>query len=335
MSMDNPLVSVVVPAYNHDRYIESCIRSIHAQSYLRIELVIVDDCSTDDTLAIAKAALDGPIGGRFENVEIIPRPKNGGAHSSINLAIERSKGDVISIINSDDLYHVDRLSRMVPLLNRNGSDLAFSICKPFLDMPDAEATATPMELIALPRAQVHIHAREKSVGYALLRENIAVTTGNFVFRRSLFDSVGPFLPLKYCHDWDFILQATTRTEPIFVPEALYEYRIHASNSYKSYQGLAIRETELVRERFFCAISQETPTNPLCPSPDLQPGYFEMLMRELHILDVWRRISKQQIWWQRTSDRVPGLVRPSVQLLEDAFAIPEDDPRMQTFSYQDD
>ncbi len=297
-----PLVSVIVPSYCHERYIIDCLKSVHAQTHPRIELVLVDDASTDNTFEWASAILSTPFGDRFESVILERKDENAGAHDSLNRGIALSSGSHIAILNSDDLFHPARLERMLAALEGAGSAFAFSAVEPLADEAVAgRADAFPEGLLLFSIRQRLAIANAPCMGFALLRSNIAVGTGNFVFTRDLAEKVGPFLDLKYCHDWDFILQATLFTEPVFVDEPLYSYRLHPQNAFRGYKLLAERETEIVRERFLSAVAAPRVPNRKCPSPWNHPGYFELFMRDSLLLDVWHRIVGKRTAKQRTVD----------------------------------
>jgi hypothetical protein len=85
---------------------------------------------------------------------------------------------------------------------------------------------------------------------ALLRFNVSVSTGNFVFRRSLLEKVGGMSAFRVCHDWDFLLAATYHTPLAFVSEPLYDYRVHRGNTFSGEPLHAHLETDQVMARFF-------------------------------------------------------------------------------------
>jgi len=101
--MKTPLISVVVPLYNYSQYIEWCIQSIINQDYPNWELIVVDDCSTDDSYKIAK---------NFEssNIHIIQLPENSGYSKAKNEGIVLSKGKYIVTIDADDMLTRNSLS---------------------------------------------------------------------------------------------------------------------------------------------------------------------------------------------------------------------------------
>lgn len=111
-STTNPLVSVIVASYNHERYIEKCINSLFKQTYKNIEILVIDDCSSDSTWEKLNKFNDSRLS--------IQRNKNNlGTVSTINKLIEKSKGEYIAFIGSDDYWKEDKLSKQVDILESN------------------------------------------------------------------------------------------------------------------------------------------------------------------------------------------------------------------------
>ena len=90
-------VSVIIPCYNVEKYLENCLDSILTQNYKNLEIILVDDCSTDDTWKIIKKYQK-----KYDNVVGIQNDKNRGAGYSRNSALKIASYDYISFIDSDD-----------------------------------------------------------------------------------------------------------------------------------------------------------------------------------------------------------------------------------------
>ncbi|MGN1480071.1 MAG: glycosyltransferase [Acutalibacteraceae bacterium] len=116
--MDNALVSVIIPAYNVAEYIPFCLDSIISQTYKNLEIICVNDGSTDSTLDIIKeyAEKDSRI--------IFIDKKNGGQASARNMGLDIAKGDYISFVDSDDYVSPDFIMRLKELLDSNSCDIA-------------------------------------------------------------------------------------------------------------------------------------------------------------------------------------------------------------------
>ena len=103
-----PLVSVLMTAYNRDKYIAEAIESVLNSTYTNFELIIVDDCSTDETFAIASSYL-----GKDERIKVFKNEYNLGQFANRNKAIEIAKGEYIKFLDSDDKIMPDGLQVMV------------------------------------------------------------------------------------------------------------------------------------------------------------------------------------------------------------------------------
>ena len=133
----DPLISVVVPAFNHQNLVEEALASVLDQSWPEIELLVVDDASTDGTADLVEAFLERPeTRERLSGRQWLHRqPANAGAHAAINLGVSRASGEWIAVLNSDDRYAPDRLSRMMGELVAGGGQLGFSGVR-FIDVSE-------------------------------------------------------------------------------------------------------------------------------------------------------------------------------------------------------
>ena len=302
-----PLVSVVVPSFCHADHLMDCLGSIHDQDWPRLELVVVDDASTDASWDVLQALSRTRFAARFQGMTILRNTQNLGAHATINRGIEASSGTHLALINSDDMYHPNRISRLMAALDgsggdlgQGGTDLAFSLVEIMAD-DDRNQEIDPFFRLFTLRQHLALR-REPTVGLALMRANYAVSTGNLLFTRRLWQQVGPFQPLKYCHDWDFVLQALFHTEPAVVARPLYRYRLHDSNSYATLSHRAGMELEVAMRRFMRrGLSGRSP-NPLFPCDANWLGYFSRFAKTCHLdghlrtergdgRDGWRIYSK--------------------------------------------
>ena len=211
------LVSVIIPSYNHCRYIADAIDSVLGQSHEKLELIVVDDGSTDESLAVIR-------GYHSEKIKLIVQ-ENQGAHAAINLGIAASKGEFVTVLNSDDIYHPKRLTRLVEYALSNNQPFVFSGLKMIDDIGEEYRGSRWKSYVTL-RMESERHA---SYNYFLLG-NIAYTTSNFFMRRSFFDRVGGFKQLRYTHDWNWALRSTVFEKNGWLKEDLLYYRVHGSNT---------------------------------------------------------------------------------------------------------
>ena len=222
-------VSVVVPLYNHARYVADAVRSALSQGPTLREVVVVDDGSTDGSAEALLAAC-----GNDARLVLWSQP-NRGAHAAINAGLLRATGEVLAVLNSDDVYAPGRVDRLVAALDADpGADLAATGLS-FMD-GNGSAIANPWYEEALA-----FYRESGDPGAALVNGNFVMTTSNLAFRRGLLDRIGLFAPLRYAHDLDFLLRALAhgRRFALLLDEPLLSYRVHAANTINEEHG-AIR-----------------------------------------------------------------------------------------------
>lgn len=117
------MISVIIPVYNMEKYLDDCLSSVLGQNYKNIEVLLVDDGSKDNSRTICEAWAKKDNRIRFFHKE------NGGQGSARNLALDNIKGDYISFIDSDDLITNDMYSNLKDAINENETDMA--ICKTY------------------------------------------------------------------------------------------------------------------------------------------------------------------------------------------------------------
>jgi len=115
----NDLVSIIMPSYNTAAYIGESIKSVLNQTYVNWELIIVDDCSTDNTDEVVASINDGRI-------RYIENEKNSGAAVSRNRALREAKGRWIAFLDSDDLWTSDKLEKQVAFMTENDYHFSYT-----------------------------------------------------------------------------------------------------------------------------------------------------------------------------------------------------------------
>ena len=118
--MNKDLISIIMPSYNTGKYISESIMSVQNQTYREWELLIVDDCSTDDTdRVVAKFLSD-------KRIRYIKNNKNSGAAISRNKALSCAKGRWIAFLDSDDLWTPDKLEKQLDFMKKNNYDFSYT-----------------------------------------------------------------------------------------------------------------------------------------------------------------------------------------------------------------
>lgn len=127
------LISVITPTYNASRFIKETIYSVQHQTHQNWEMIIVDDCSTDDTKDIVKAEIEND-----DRIKLIELDKNCGPAAARNVAINQAKGDYIAFLDSDDLWNENKLATQLKFMKEN--KVAFSYTGYRIMKEDGEKT---------------------------------------------------------------------------------------------------------------------------------------------------------------------------------------------------
>ena len=113
------LVSIIMPSWNTDRFIAESIQSVIDQTYSNWELIIVDDCSTDNTDAVVDSFQD-------ERIKYFHNEKNSGAALTRNRALREARGEWIEFLDSDDLWFPAKLEKQIAFMKEHGYSLSFT-----------------------------------------------------------------------------------------------------------------------------------------------------------------------------------------------------------------
>ncbi len=183
--METPLVSIVMPAFNAGKYIEAAIRSVQAQTLRDWELLVLEDGSSDDTSAIVTAlAAEDP------RIRLLPNGENLGVARTRNRGFDLCRGQYVALLDSDDLWHPEKLETQIGLLERSGAD--FTYCS--YAIIDGEGKPAKADYIV--PGQVTFET--------LLRENV-IGCSTVVLRRAVVEK-HRFTPDFYHEDYVLWLQ---------------------------------------------------------------------------------------------------------------------------------
>ncbi|MFT3893204.1 MAG: glycosyltransferase [Anaerolineales bacterium] len=201
----DPLVSVIIPNYNHAKYVGDAVRSVLAQDYRHYEIIVVDDGSTDNSREVLSAFGD--------QIQCIYK-KNAGLSAARNTGIDASNGSLIGVLDADDMYEPYYLSKLVSALQEN---------------PDAQGIYCGYQFVdhtnnLLP--QIESRPVESDKLYeALLDGNFFVPEAIFL-RRAVYEDVGLFdEALRACEDWDVWLRVAKKYKIIYCADILTRHRV--------------------------------------------------------------------------------------------------------------
>lgn len=206
-----PRVSVVMPVFNCEQYVEAAIASIFDQTWREFEFIIIDDGSTDRSLDIIRANIDS-------RVRLISRENRGLAHT-LNEGISISRGDYIARMDSDDISLPARLSRQVSFLENN----------PHIGLVGTWA-------VAMTEDGHDLCVIEKPVDNEIIKHKLLLSSpfihGSIIFRRSLFDIAGPYPEElgNFFEDWVLFRKMANYTGMSNLQVPLYKYRLRPTSN---------------------------------------------------------------------------------------------------------
>ncbi len=197
-------ITVVLPTYNRAGRAERAVRSALAQTHDDLDLVVVDDGSTDDTVARLEAIAD-------PRLRVLRHAANRGAQAARNTGVAAATGEFVAWLDSDDVWHPDKLRRQLALFEAGGPELGTVYCwYAFVD----------------DRGEVLDVGRPEARGWVfdqLLHTSWTGTSSTVVTRRSLLREAGPFdETLPSAQDWDMCLRLARLGRFDLVPEVLVE-----------------------------------------------------------------------------------------------------------------
>src|SRR4051812_29789799 len=219
-----PLVSIISPVYNQQRYVAQCIESALAQSYSDWEQIFVDDGSTDATRDIIAGYRDPRI-----RLIALPHRGLGALAESYNAALAVATGSLVGILEGDDAWPADKLERQVPLFDDSRTVLSWGRGA----LIDAEGRPTRV-MTTMKGARSWVDVETGAAFHRLTRENFFIPTVTVMVRRSALDAVGGFrqtgsslfvdLPT-----WLWVT-ATAEGHASYVDHVLGIYRHHAAGT---------------------------------------------------------------------------------------------------------
>jgi glycosyltransferase involved in cell wall biosynthesis len=247
----NKLVSVIIPAYNHERFIGPAIESVLKQTHSNLELLVIDDGSTDKTGEIAKSYDDPRL--KYCHQE------NQDAYNTINRGLGLAQGDCIAILNSDDIYTTDRLEKLLAAQQESNAACLFTDVIPISDAGE-EFTDPNFGWNLWHKKNRDWHFQCKDLYTAFLKGNFMVTTSNLFMTAEAASKVGTFCPLRYLHDYDYIFRmmlAFPGQVRYLDNEKLLYYRIHSGNTLSEAAITGrLQDLEVIQKYMLAALPEQ-------------------------------------------------------------------------------
>lgn len=208
----NDLISVIVPMYNTESYIEKTVLSIINQTYQDVEIILINDASTDQTLEIAKAFKK-----KYQNIVLLEQKVNKGVSAARNLGLKVAKGKYITFVDSDDLLTKHALEKMIYTAKQNDADLVLGIYKN-LTLNNISLPGIYKKFISLTqKGRVFTFTNPEIFSHVYI-------FGKLYKKELLVDNYFPE-GISYAEDQPFTMHAYLNAKRIFiVPSVVYYYR---------------------------------------------------------------------------------------------------------------
>lgn len=220
-------VSVVLPVYNVAPHIRDTIKSLLNQTFQDFELLVIDDCSTDNTVERVRAMAD-------PRVRLLQNPENLGRAGTDNAALQHVRGKFIAKMDGDDLCHPERLARQVAVLEQR---------------PDINVVGSWMQNFG---ASSYLNRYPTEPEAAQVFTLFTLPTGNpsVMLRTSLFREQGMFYDaaLRQTEDYDFFARYIRELRIVTLPEPLIEYRVPPDVRKKDILSERANVSDVVREQ---------------------------------------------------------------------------------------
>ena len=226
-----PLVSILIPSYNHGEYLSECLESIRSQAFQDWEVILVDDGSTDDSVAIARShAVNDP------RIQVHANDKNLGTYGTEQKALELSRGELIAIMNSDDLWASSKLEKQVDGLKEHPEA---PYCYTLGWMVDDEGKVDKSEDVHFDWPMDGV---QQPLPY-LLYENRILASSVLWRRQGLrFET-----SCRYSGDWVALLEQSQIGPALCLAERLCFWRQHERNTYTRSPKQILEEIRVRRE----------------------------------------------------------------------------------------
>lgn len=229
MKKNEPLISVVIPTFNHEEYIEEAIQSVLEQTYKNYEIIVVDDGSKDNTRNIIR---------KFENNIKYIHQKNQGPSFARNRGLKKASGGLIAFLDADDVWMKEKLDLQYDMIQQ---DMSIGIvgCSAY----DIDKNGNIIDQWSSKDFQSHIDFLEE----LSIRNEFYGGTSGALIKKECFEKVGLFNEyLHFGEDWDMWLRITKIYNVRFAKEFLVKIRKH--DSPKGYKNI-----ELVKNNIFYII----------------------------------------------------------------------------------
>lgn len=216
----HPLVSIIIASYNHVNYVEEAIRSVLSQTYDNIQLIVVDDASTDGSVEkIDKLS-------RYNGFLFVKNAENLGLNRSLDRAIAEVKGKYLGWFASDDAIFSDKIAKQVDFLEENGLDGVYSTG--YLLYPDD--TRVYIDLDSVDR----MFANGTYLEHVYICDSYGALFQSGLFKADILKALSPIRKQFWSDDWAVAIKLLENHRIGFLNAPVFLYRQHPTNIHKQY-----------------------------------------------------------------------------------------------------
>lgn len=248
----SPAISVIMPSYNHTRFIGDAIKSVLEQSFADIELIVVDDGSRDSSADVIRQIQDSRF--RYRILK-----ENVGACAAMNIALDMTRGRYIAVCNSDDEWHPEKLSKQYSLLTDNPKLGAV-----FSDVKWIGDSGHPLRMEQLPFFKFVFRQKNRSrLSWIrdLLEGGNCLCHPSILIRKEVYERVGNYdNRLRQLPDLDMWIRLLQQYDIFVMQEALVAFRIHDDNTSApnaSSSRRSINEHQIILKKTLAGLSRES------------------------------------------------------------------------------
>lgn len=231
------LVSVVIPTYNREHMIVDALESVRRQSYRPLHIVVVDDGSNDNTQKVVEAWSE-----KNRDLDIESRyvfQENSGGNVARNNGIKNSTGKLIAFLDSDDLWHPEKVAKQIEIFENKPKTGAVYCGLQHVDLETSSLISKPNR--SYPTGDLLDQ---------ILVSDVTAPTSTYMVRKSVFDQVGMFdEDLQARQDWDMWIRIAAEFEIGCVPQVLVDFREHSGPRTYSDPSREIRAYQRILQKY--------------------------------------------------------------------------------------
>jgi glycosyltransferase involved in cell wall biosynthesis len=237
---DFPLVTVFVGCYNQSRFVEECLDSVKGQTYPNLQVIIFDDCSKDNSVAV----IDNWLKRHRLDWQFIQHNRNIGICASLNEVLRLARGKYISMVAADDVWQPDKTSRQVEMMSRMPEDIGVLYSDAF--QIDENGEMSPQMFIESHRKFV---VPPEGFLFDVLWEGNFIPAMTTLIRRDCFTKVGNYDEDLCFEDWDMWMRISRIFRFAYDNNARAKYRLVSTSAFRTMFEAMRRSVELLKVKY--------------------------------------------------------------------------------------